>query len=265
MSTLPDGAWAWIVVNISGGKDSQTVLKEVIHRANLSGFPKDRIVASHQCLGRMEWPGTLDLVRQHADHYGIRLEVTKYQDVRGQNLTLLDYVRKRGKWPSSQQRYCTSEFKRAPGGRVLTQLSRERPGNILHVFGFRAEESASRRKRQVLVSQPRFATRAREVWEWLPIHTWTEKRVWEDIRASGVPWHPAYDLGMPRLSCCFCIFAPRAALIVAGKANRELLDEYCDVEQEIGHTFQNGRSLSEVREAILAGEVPGEMDGNWNM
>lgn len=265
MSALPDGNWAWLVVNISGGKDSQTVLREVIRRAGGSGFPTNRIVASHQCLGRMEWPGTLPLVREHAAHYGVRLEVTSYQNKALEAKTLLDYVRQRGKWPSSAQRYCTSEFKRAPGGRVLTRLSRERPGDILHVFGFRAEESSSRRKRPVLVSRPRFATRERSVWEWLPIHTWTEERVWEDIRTSGVPWHPAYDLGMPRLSCCFCIFAPRPALLIAGRANRELLDEYCDVEQAIGHTFQNGRPIAEVRAAILAGELPGEMDGKWNM
>lgn len=27
------------------------------------------------------------------------------------------------------------------------------------------------------------------------------------------------DLGMPRLSCCFCIFSPRSALLLAGKHN----------------------------------------------
>lgn len=101
--------------------------------------------------------------------------------------------------------------------------------------------------------------------DWRADFDWTEADVWEDIRASGVPSHPAYALGMPRLSCCFCIFAPRAALIIAGRANPELLDRYCEVEADIGHTFQNGRAIAEIRDAVRAGETPGGLSGAWNM
>jgi hypothetical protein len=57
---------------------------------------------------------------------------------------------------------------------------------------------------------------------------------------SGVNYHFAYDLGMPRLSCCFCIFASEDALMIAGKHNPELLTEYVRVETKIDHTFKNG-------------------------
>ena len=80
-----------------------------------------------------------------------------------------------------------------------------------------------------------------------------------------MPYHPAYDLGMPRLSCVFCIFAPKAALLIAGKANPELLDEYCRIETKINHTFRVGQSMNDLRDAITAGEQPGKMDGVWNM
>jgi 3'-phosphoadenosine 5'-phosphosulfate sulfotransferase (PAPS reductase)/FAD synthetase len=33
------------------------------------------------------------------------------------------------------------------------------------------------------------------------------------IHASGVPYHYAYDLGFPRVSCTFCVLAGEAALI----------------------------------------------------
>ena len=52
--------------------------------------------------------------------------------------------------------------------------------------------------------------------DWLPLHDWSVDQVWGRIRASGVPHHPAYELGMPRLSCCFCIFSPRSALLLVG-------------------------------------------------
>ncbi len=257
--------WRWIVVNSSGGKDSQTALRLVVNECDRQGVSRDRVVVSHQCLGRSEWQNTLELVKEQATHYGLRVEVTKYRNKHGEEKSLLEYVRLRKKWPDSKNRYCTSDFKRGPGGRVIVKLSREAPGAVLNVFGFRADESPARASKKPYVRNVRLTTRTREVWDWLPIHEWTEQQVWDDIHASGVPFHPAYTLGMKRLSCCFCIFAPKSALMVAGKANPELLDEYCEVEKDINHTFQNGQSLSSIRDAIKAGEAPGQMDGAWNM
>lgn len=223
-------------------------------------MPRDRVVVSHQHLPE-EWGGTQELVALHAKIYGLRLETVS----RGE--PLLDYVRRRGRWPDAKNRFCTSEFKRGPGRKVVTKLFREDPGDVLYVFGFRAEESRARAKRPALSYNKRASCESRAVYDWLPIHKMGAAEVWEDIRGSGVPYHPAYDLGMPRLSCCFCIFAPRAALMVAGKANPDLLDEYCRVEGEIGHSFQYGKPISGIRDALRAGEAPdiSSDDGNWNM
>lgn len=265
-SLQPDlSKFRWIVVNSSGGKDSQTALRFVVNACDAAGVSRDRIVVSHQCLGQIEWQGTLELVKSQAAFYGLRLEVSKYRNQAGVELDLLDYVERRGKWPSSQQRYCTSDFKRLPGSRVITALSREAAGDILQVFGFRAEESPARAKKSVLAPNAKLSTRSRQVWDWLPIHEWTLGQVWADIKASGVAHHQAYDLGMPRLSCAFCIFAPKAALMIAGKHNPELLQRYVDVERKIGHTFQNGRSIESIQQAIVAGEEVPQMNGNWNM
>ena len=213
----------------------------------------------------MEWTGVIELAKEQADHYGLRFEVSKYRDKNGREKDLLEKVRERGMWPSSRQRFCTSEFKRGPGGRVITKLFRESPGDILNVFGFRSEESESRRMKKSFARNSRFSTQSREVMDWIPIKDWSESEVWNSIKRSGVPYHWAYDLGMPRLSCAFCIFAPRDALIIAGKANPELLDEYCKVEEEIGHTFQNGRSIKEIKKAIESGEEPSGDIQQWKM
>lgn len=257
--------YTWIVVHSSAGKDSQTALRRTLLECARQGYPFNQVVVSHQDLGRMEWAGTRELAQRQAAHYGLRFEVTRYRNKDGVELDLLDYVRKRGKWPDSDNRFCTSEFKRGPGNRLLTMLSKERPGSILQVFGFRADESPARKRKPVFEQDKRASTGVKPVFNWLPIHEWTVGQVWEDIRLSGVPWHPAYDLGMKRLSCCFCVFAPRNALLLSGKANPELLDTYCAMEAEIGHTFQNGRSLSDVREAIHNDETPGEDTEKWNM
>ena len=259
-------SYRWIVVNSSGGKDSQTALEVVVKACDAAGIGRDRIVVSHQDLGHVEWKGTQELVRAQAAHYGLRVEISRYRNKAGQELGLLDYVRRRGMWPGQgANRYCTSEFKRSPGLRTITKLCREHEGDVLEVFGFRAQESPARAKHQVLELNERASNSKRQVWTWLPIHTWTESQVWASIKASGVPAHEAYALGMPRLSCAFCIFAPRNALLIAGKHNPELLAEYVKLEREIGHTFQNGKSLADIQAALARGEQPGAVDGNWNM
>jgi 3'-phosphoadenosine 5'-phosphosulfate sulfotransferase (PAPS reductase)/FAD synthetase len=257
------------VVNSSGGKDSQTALRAALAACASSGIEKSRIVVSHQCLGEMEWPGTFELARKQAELHGLEFLTSKRRDKDGNEPSLLEAVRARGKWPDSKNRYCTSDYKRGPGNRILVELSKRPSGHgpILNVFGFRAEESPARAKKSSFAFNERASSKSRPVWDWLPIHDWTEKQVWADIKESGIPYHRAYDLGMPRLSCVMCVFAPKAALMIAGLANPRLLDQYCQVEAEIGHTFQNKKPISEIRDALARGERadPKSMTGAWNM
>ncbi|MFQ5627883.1 MAG: phosphoadenosine phosphosulfate reductase family protein [bacterium] len=261
----------FIVVNSSAGKDSQTALRQTVLLSSEHSFDRRNICVSHQDLGRMEWPGTKELAYKQAGFYGIEFIVSKYRTKHGKHLELLDYVKKRCKWPSAKNRYCTSDFKRTPGGRILTMKGREAKQDgikcpvILNVYGFRAEESPARARKPKFTQNKRFSNKSRLVFDWLPIHHWTENEVWTDIHESGVPYHPAYDLGMPRLSCSFCIFAPRAALICAGHARQEMLTEYVKVEDQIGHSFRQELSLSDILKAVQNGEKPKNMNGNWNM
>lgn len=265
--TLQLRDWSWVVVNFSGGKDSSACLLQVLQEAEQCGFPRDRIILSHQCLGRQEWKGTLQLVKDVAEKYKLPLHVTAYRNKDQKPLSLLEYVRKRGKWPDSSNRYCTSEFKRGPGNRVLTELRRQHPGHILQCFGFRAEESAARCKRSELSYNNRASTAAWGVWDWLPIHKMREEEVWSAVRASGMPVHPAYALGMRRLSCVFCIFAPQAQLVLAGQHNTELLEEYAKVEQEIGHDFQHHKPISRILDVVRGHSrlERDDTDDKWNM
>lgn len=70
---------------------------------------------------------------------------------------------------------------------------------------------------------------------------------------------------MPRLSCCFCIFAPKSALMIAAKANPELFEEYVKLEETMQHKFRMELSMVDVKKALESGEKPGSMTGNWNM
>lgn len=240
-----------VLVNTSGGKDSQTMLRRVARLAALQGVTA-RLVVVHADLGRVEWKGTRELAEAQALLYGLRFEVVR----RSQN-DLLDHIEARGKFPSSAARYCTSDHKRGPIRTLMTRLVRElaldRPVKILNCMGLRAQESSARAKKVPFRFDASASTKTtRHVWEWLPILDMTLTEVWDDIRASGVPHHPAYDLGMPRLSCCFCVLAPKSALVLAAQHNPELAAEYAAVEVRIGHRFKNDLSMAEVIEAAAA-------------
>lgn len=168
-------------------------------------------------------------------------------------------------------RYCTSEFKRSPIRAATQQLIsawRERTGEkracrVLSVQGLRADESSRRAKRDPFELDAAFSSARRDVWTWLPVHSWSARDVWATIRDSGAPYHWAYNVGMPRLSCSLCIFAPEHALVLAGHYNRARLAEKVELEVETGDTFKVDLALADVLAKVDAGEWPAVAD--WTM
>lgn len=243
------GAFDWILVNTSGGKDSMTALRLTVQAADEAGFPRARIVCVHADLGEAEWAGAPELARLQAEHYGLRFERVERRQRDGSGDTMVDFAKRRGMWPSAANRWCTSEFKRTPCGRVITMLDREvrrdrrQHVRILQVFGYRAQESDRRFEFRSLDPCKRFSTKSRTVQNWHPIITWSLEEIWQDIHSHAVPHHRAYDLGMSRLSCVFCVLANQADLQVAAWHNPGLLRRYAQAEAEMGHDFQNRKPI----------------------
>lgn len=266
-----------ILANTSAGKDSQVAMDVVVDRARAAGV-LDRVVAVHCDLGRVEWPGTGELAETQARHYGLRFEVvrnTNHVDL----LARVEHRRARldadGRydtppWPSATSRWCTSELKTAAVKKLATRLvaeldpSHSRQVRILNCLGLRAEESPARAKKRPFRHHPPgagWSNSRRAVDEWLPIHHWTVDEVWARIHATGVPYHPAYDLGMPRLSCCFCVLASKSALVLAARHNRALADAYVRTEVRVRSKFRADLSMADVvAEADAAGEPPAVED-----
>jgi 3'-phosphoadenosine 5'-phosphosulfate sulfotransferase (PAPS reductase)/FAD synthetase len=188
---------------------------------------------------------------------------------------LLEQVENHGKWPSSTARYCTSDHKRGQVYTLLTKLADEHRAagggqvRILNCMGLRADESPARAKKVSFKRDAKASNGRRHVDTWLPIHQWTTEQVWARIKVSGVEHHRAYDLGMKRLSCVFCVFAPKSALLIAGIHNRALLTEYVRVEQKIHHTFRKNFTIESVQAELDQGldvsKLAVEDTGCWNM
>lgn len=255
----PDlGTYDVVLINSSAGKDSQAMLSHLVALADNQGVDRGRLVVVHADLGRVEWAGTRALAEDQAAAYGLRFEVVaRTEDLLDQVVTRHETLRAKGDtttpaWPSSAARYCTSDQKTSQVAKLMTRLSAAHraagntsPIRILNCLGIRAAESPARAKKTPL--GPDSASNGRRtVTRWLPIFDWSDTDVWDTIRASGLPHHPAYDAGMPRLSCVFCILAGRRELTLAARLNPELAAEYLAVEKRVGHTFKADLSMAQI-------------------
>lgn len=253
-----------VLISSSAGKDSQCMLDVMAELIDATGYPVSKVQVVHANMPGSQWEGVSELAARQARFYGFG-----YQEVQ-RIQTLLEQVRQRGMWPSPSARYCTSDHKRDQVAKLFTLMactvSRLNPQiKILHCMGLRAEESPTRAKRPQLSVDNRATTGRKHVDTYLPIQHMTTAQVWERIRKSGCPWHPAYDLGMPRLSCPFCIYADRDALMLAGKHNYAALCAHVEVEKETGHSFKQDLSLASIKEALDAGEEPSKTIQTWLM
>ncbi|MCF6391265.1 MULTISPECIES: phosphoadenosine phosphosulfate reductase family protein [Mycobacteriaceae] len=260
-------SYDWILVSSSAGKDSQAALDVVAEAASQAGA-LDRVVVVHADLGEAEWDGVPELAAEHAAHYGLRFELAR-RERDGALYTILDHVQQRGMWPSSQQRWCTSDFKRGPIRKVMTKLVAElrdsdqvvgRPVHLLNVMGLRAEESSARARRQPYAPNPSASNGRRRVDDWYPIHELSTTQVWQRVRSAGTRPHPAYLEGMSRLSCRFCVLASRADLVCSARLNPELARRYAAVETQTGHRFRADLSMADIIAEAAAGEQGAFLD-----
>ena len=124
--------------------------------------------------------------------------------------------------------------------RELRRLLKANPrfgGRIVSAMGMRAEESAARARKSPRRLNERNSRAGRTWFDWLPIFDLTERQVFRIIRDAGQSPHPAYAMGMSRLSCVFCIMASRADLRTAARLQPALYARYAEIERHIGHTL----------------------------
>lgn len=247
-----------VLVTTSGGKDSVVMEDVVCTRAADLGV-LNKVTAVHNDLGTtgkqfsdepVEWPGTEDLARRQTARYNVPFEVTK----RPRGGLFDQLINERKKFPSSAARWCTSDQKANEGmKRVTHHVSALRETEtvdhviVFYCVGLRAQESPARAKKAEFTIDRSASSRNRTVIRWHPILDWTQRQVWQHIKDQGLEYHPTYDAGMDRLSCRLCVLATRADLICAARQSPELTADYVAAEQRIGHTFQQGLSITEIQ------------------
>lgn len=219
---------ALFVCNHSGGKDSQALLAYLRQLV-----PASQILVIHAELPEVDWPGIVEQVLR--DAVGLPVIITRATK------TFFEMVEHRGFWPSPQQRQCTSDLKRGPIEREIRRYLKSHPeyrGLVVSCMGLRAGESASRAKRATLQFSRRNSKAGREWYDWLPIQGLHTLEVLGTIADhSPAPLHWAYQEGMSRLSCCFCIMASRQDLATAARLRPGLYRRYVETEGRLDQTL----------------------------
>ena len=240
-SAIDDGAL--VVISHSGGKDSQAMAALV-----RGVVPADQIVVIHAELPGVDWDGTEDHARATTaglDFYTVRAAKTFF-----------DMVEHRGMFPSPKYRQCTSDLKRDPINTKIRALAKARGATlIVNCLGLRAEESTSRARQPVVKINKRMSKAGRTMIDWLPIHDLTTAEVFAVIKDAGQSPHWAYQAGMSRLSCCFCIMASRQDLTTAAKLNPHLYRRYVETEKRIDFTLSPSCQSLEAITGISAAEA----------
>ncbi|MDF8363349.1 MULTISPECIES: phosphoadenosine phosphosulfate reductase family protein [Achromobacter] len=236
---------AVFVTNHSGGKDSQAMfiaLSRII--------PAAQLVVVHADLGEVEWHGALEHI--HATIGQVPLRVCRSRR------SLLQMIVDRGKFPSPQQRQCTSDLKRGP---IEREIRRMKVPLIVNCMGMRAQESPRRAKLATFKYSNRNSKAGREWYDWLPIHDATVEQVFATIASAGQSPHWAYAAGMSRFSCCFCIMSSKDDLRNAARLNPRLYSTYVELERQTGTvmmmpTKKGGKLTLEQITGIPATAVP---------
>lgn len=266
---------AHFFVGHSGGKDSCAMYEAIIKMV-----PGDRIHVVHADLGKIEYTGVKEYIRDNID--GRELLVAQAIHADGSRKDFFSAVRARrasldakGKFdapafPSSAARFCTSDLKTGPIWKVIKAKAAEVGADIVvNCVGIRAEESKARAKkintRGTLNANKKNSTLSREAYDWWPIAYWSVEQVWDEILGAGkMPFH-VYDLdpvakvarGNERMSCVFCIFGSRNDLANGYRAKPELFDDYLELERDVRGTMFADGSLADRLEGIEIEINPG--------
>jgi len=267
-------AGAWIVFNLSGGKDSSAAIFAVNIVLDMLGHPRERRMAIHADLGRAEWASTPETVARIAAIAGVPLKVVRRAagDLVDRWIQRFESGKRRyealetyhliGPWSSASLRFCQSEMKAAVIGPAVAKALRGE--QIISVLGLRRDESHNRAAIPIAKGDHRYAKAGNRhgttMTLWNPIADWTADDIFRAHHMFGIPLHDAYTIwGSTRLSCRYCIFASLHDLTASAAAppNADVYRELVGIEARSTFPFQPARWLADVAPHLLEPRMRG--------
>lgn len=268
---------AWVVFNLSGGKDSSAAMFATNILLDRLGHPRDRRMAIHADLGRAEWDSTPTFVEQIAGLAGMPLTVVRRKagdlfdrwEQRFENgkrrYESLETYNLIGPWSSASLRFCTSEAKAQIIGPAIARSFRGQ--TIINVLGIRRDESPARAHAPEWKHEERYAARGNAhgtaMMLWNPIVHWSTDAVFAAHDMLKVPLHIAYTrYGSSRLSCRFCVLQSAADAQASASAheNRAALIHLVEMEAGSTFSFQPHRWLADTAPSLLPPDLHARID-----
>lgn len=234
-----------ILVQFSGGKDSQACLIKTV-----KDYGKNNVTAVF-CDTGWEHADTYIHIHKTCEQLGVELvtlKSSKYKD-------FVDMAIKKGRFPSTMTRFCTSELKVIP----MIDYILSQDDSFIIVQGIRAKESTARAKldvecsyfKEYFYSGVKGLYHKKAVLEWCkthdasvlrPIFNWSAQEVIDYILASGQRPNPLYERGFSRVGCFPCIMCRMREVQLISKdvwAAKRLMD----AEQKMKNETQNGSTF----------------------
>ncbi|HCC51472.1 MAG TPA: sulfate adenylate transferase [Porphyromonadaceae bacterium] len=228
-----------ILVLYSGGKDSQACLIESVKK-----YGADRITAVF-CDTGWEHPLTYNHIQATTEIMGIKLVVLKPQ------LGFIELAKKKKRFPSVFQRFCTIELKIKPTINFILSLSE----SVIVIEGVRAQESKKRAEmsNECMYFRSYFdgingkkeSYRRKEVIEWCskydasvirPIFKWDAQQVIDCILNARQKPNQLYYKGYSRVGCMPCIMS-RMSNIRLLINDAEMKKRLIEAERYVGKSF----------------------------
>ena len=237
-----------IIVAFSGGKDSQACLIWAVQKY---GFKNIRAVF---CDTGWEHQDTYNHIKEITEKLNVELITLRSKKFNG----FVDMAKKKGRFPSSQARFCTTELKVKPMIDYILSLN----DNVIVIQGIRADESKSRSEMQKQCryfkyyfesygtdkrGKPKYHTyRKNEVKEFCknyvddvlrPVIDWSGGEVMSYIISNGQKPNPLYYQGVKRVGCYPCIMYSHREIKSMITFNPAYIDRLKSAEQEVKRTF----------------------------
>lgn len=234
-----------VLVSFSGGKDSQASLIWAVRKYGVKS------VTAVFCDTGWEHQDTYTHINNVVQQLGVplvTLRSDKYKD-------FVDMSIKRGRFPSSQRRFCTSELKVVP----MIDYILSQDDSFIVIQGIRAKESKVRAGYDVECSyfkeyfngKVKGLYHKRAVLDWCkthdasvlrPIFHWSAQDVIDYILANDQRPNPLYNRGFSRVGCFPCIMCRKREVQLISKdawAAKRLIDAEKRMKDETvkGSTF----------------------------
>lgn len=133
------------------------------------------------------FPETYALIDRVEARYGIEVERCR------PSLTPAEQAAAHGEalWASDPDRCC--------GIRKVVPLKDKLSTLDAWITGIRRDQAPTRANAKKLEWDDKFG-----LWKANPLADWTSERVWQHIRAHGLPYNPLHDRSYPSIGCTYC-------------------------------------------------------------